>query len=246
MSNTTYGNKLMSLGLGLVASTMFAMAPTAASAQALSPAQQAIAPIAAATSLGDIPQLNAALNQGLDAGLTVSDAKEVLVQLYAYAGFPRSLNALGELMKVLEVRKQRGIKDAAGRNPSRPLPVGKDLLALGTANQTKLSGAPVRGPLFEFAPQVDEYLKSHLFGDIFGRDNLDWQSREVATVSALAAMSGVESQLQSHIRISMNTGLTGAHLRQLADVLTERGQPEAARRTHAAIQQVLPSQEAEK
>jgi 4-carboxymuconolactone decarboxylase len=246
MSNTTHGNKLMSLGLGLVASTMFAMAPTAASAQALSPAQQAIAPIAAATASGDIPQLNAALNQGLDAGLTVSDAKEVLVQLYAYAGFPRSLNALGELMKVLDVRKQRGIKDAAGRKPSGPLPVGKDLLALGTANQTKLSGAPVRGPLFEFAPQVDEYLKSHLFGDIFGRDNLDWQSREVATVSALAAMSGVESQLQSHIRISMNTGLTGAHLHQLADVLTERGQPEAARRTRAAIQQVLPSQQGEK
>ena len=159
MSNTTHGNKLMSLCLGLVAAAMSAMA-TAASAQALSRTQQAIAPIAAATAVGDIPQL----------------------------------------MKVLDARKQRGTQDAPGRNPSGPLPVGKDLLALGTANQTKLSGAPVRGPLFEFAPQVDEYLKTHLFGDIFGRDNLDWQSREV------------------------------------------RGQPESARRTRAAIQQVLPNQ----
>jgi 4-carboxymuconolactone decarboxylase len=242
MSSTTRADTLKSLGLGLVAATMLSMTPAVDSAQALSRTQQAIAPIAAATAVGDIPQLNAVLNQGLDAGLTVSDAKEVLVQLYAYAGFPRSLNALGELMKVLDARRQRGVQDAPGRDPSAPLPVGKELLALGTANQTRLSGAPVRGPLFEFAPQVDEYLKAHLFGDIFGRDNLDWQSREVATVSALAAMSGVESQLQSHIRISLNVGLTGAQLRQLADVLADRGHPDAARRARAAIQQVAPNQ----
>jgi 4-carboxymuconolactone decarboxylase len=242
MSSTTRADTLKSLGLSLVAATMLSMTPAAASAQALSRTQQAIAPIAAATAVGDIPQLNAVLNQGLDAGLTVSEAKEVLVQLYAYAGFPRSLNALGELMKVLDARRQRGVQDAPGRDPSVPLPVGKELLALGTANQTRLSGAPVRGPLFEFAPQVDEYLKAHLFGDIFGRDNLDWQSREVATVSALAAMTGVESQLQSHIRISLNVGLTGAQLRQLADVLADRGHPDAARRARAAIQQVAPNQ----
>ena len=85
--------------------------------QELSTRQQAIAPIAAAMALGDMPSLDAALNQGLDAGLTVSDAKEILVQLYAYTGFPRSLNALGELMKVLEARRQRGIHDPAGRDP---------------------------------------------------------------------------------------------------------------------------------
>jgi alkylhydroperoxidase/carboxymuconolactone decarboxylase family protein YurZ len=162
--------------------------------QALSSKQQAIGPIAAAMAVGDMPGLNTALNRGLDAGLTVSDAKEILVQLYAYTGFPRSLNALGELMKVLDSRRQRGVQDVPGRDPA-PVPTGTELLALGTANQTKLSGAPVKGPLFDFAPAIDEYLKSHLFGDIFARDNLDWQSRELATVAAPAAMAGVESQL---------------------------------------------------
>jgi 4-carboxymuconolactone decarboxylase len=47
--------------------------------QTLSRKQQAIGPIAAATAVGDMPQLNATLNQGLDAGLTVGDAKEILV-----------------------------------------------------------------------------------------------------------------------------------------------------------------------
>src|ERR1700709_2062802 len=124
------------------------------SEQALPTNQQANGPIAAAMAVGDMPQLNAALNQGLDAGLTVGDAKEILVQLYAYTGFPRSLNALSELMKVLDARQRRALQDAPGRAPG-PVPSGKELLAVGTANQTKLSGAPVKGPLFEFAPAID-------------------------------------------------------------------------------------------
>jgi len=212
---------------------------TMPTAKALSPRQQAIAPITAAAAVGDMPRLNAALAQGLDAGLTISDTKEMLVQLYAYAGFPRSLNALGELMKVLEARRQRGVQDAPGREPAAPIPTGKELLALGTANQTQLIGAPVRGPLFEFAPAIDEYLKTHLFGDIFARDNLDWQSRELATVGMLAAMQGVESQLQSHIAVSMNVGLTAAQLREAAEVLAEAGQADATRRIRAALERHL-------
>ena len=166
--------------------------------------------------------------------IEVADVKEILVQLYAYAGFPRSLNALGELMKVLDARKQRGFQDLAGRD-SGPVPSGKELLAVGTANQTKLSGAPVKGPLFEFAPAIDEYLKTHLFGDIFSRDNLDWQSRELATVGALAAIPGVESQLQAHIRIAMNVGLTAPQLSGVVDVLARSGLPDAAARARAAL-----------
>jgi alkylhydroperoxidase/carboxymuconolactone decarboxylase family protein YurZ len=246
MSNTRRADKLRNLGMGMVASIILALGPVVACAQSLSLPQRAIAPVAAAAAVGDMPQLHVALNRGLDAGMTVSDAKEVLVQLYAYAGFPRSLNALGELMKVLDARRHRGVQDAPGRDPSAPIPTGDALLALGTANQTKLAGAPVRGPLFDFSPQMDGYLKTHLFGDIFARDNLDWQSRELATVSALAAMTGVESQLESHVRISLNTGLSGAQLHQLVAALADAGQPEAARRARAAIQQVLPDPIVEK
>ena len=252
MSNTTHARRMRTSLLGAAAALALCVGPAALSAptqdtqvmtteQTLSPKQQAIPPIAAATASGDMPKLNASLNQGLDAGLTVSDAKEILVQLYAYAGFPRSLNALGELMKVTADRKQRGIQDAAGRQPG-PVPTGKDLLAVGTANQTKLSGAPVKGPLFEFAPAIDEYLKTHLFGDIFARDNLDWQSRELATVGALAAMPGVESQLRSHIKIGMNVGLSEPQLRHLAKVLMERGYPEAGERARLALEQPVAAQ----
>lgn len=205
----------------------------------LSVRQQAIIPVAAFAAAGDIRGLNSALNEGLDAGMTISDAREVLVQLYAYAGFPRSLNALGELMKVVEQRKQQGITDAPGSEPSKAAPKGDALLEAGTANQTELVGATVAGPLFDFAPVANEYLRTHLFGDIFERDNLDWQSRELATVAMLSSISGAQSQLKSHIGMSMNTGVTEAQLRQLIDVLASKVGQAQSEATQAALEQHL-------
>lgn len=210
-----------------------------ASSESLSTRQQAIPLIAAFMATSDMPSLNAALNQGLDAGLSVSEAREILVQLYAYVGFPRSLNALNELMTVVQARKQRGIADAPGREPNRAIPVGAELLAAGTANQTKISGAPVKGPVFEFAPVINQFLQTHLFGDIFERDNLDWQSRELATVGALAATQGVESQLRSHMLASLRVGLSEAQLRQVTDLLKKHGDAQTAERAGTALAQAL-------
>ena len=212
-----------------------AMTEAPTTSDTLSAKQRAIVPIAAFGATGDMARLGASLNEGLDAGLTVNDIKEVLVQLYAYAGFPRSLNALGELMKAVGERKKRGVNDAEGVTPGRAIPTGSALLAAGTANQTKLSGGQVTGALFEFAPAIDQYLKAHLFGDIFERDNLGWQSREIATVSMLSALPGVDSQLQSHVRISMNVGLTVGQLRDLTEVLASRVDLEGARRAREAL-----------
>ena len=210
--------------------------------ETLSARQQAIPLMAASMAASQMDKLNSALNQGLDAGITINEAKEILVQLYAYTGFPRSLNALNELMKVVEARKKRGIEDMEGKEPVSPVPAGDELLRVGTANQTKISGAPVQGPLFDFAPVINQFLQTHLFGDIFARDNLDWQSRELATVGALAATPGVEAQLLSHILASMRVGLTASQLRQLAEVLRDHGENEAAMRAEKALQQAQASQ----
>jgi 4-carboxymuconolactone decarboxylase len=55
---------------------------------------------------GDITGLKTYLNKGLDAGLTISEINEELVQLYEYCGFPRSLNAVNAFMAVVEERKE--------------------------------------------------------------------------------------------------------------------------------------------
>ncbi|RZI76829.1 MAG: carboxymuconolactone decarboxylase [Pseudomonas sp.] len=219
--------------------TATTVTPTQATTDTLSARQQAIPSIAAAMAASDVPRLHEALSRGLDAGLTLSESKEILVQLYAYVGFPRSLNALGELMKLVEARKARGIQDAPGREPSRDAPTGDALLAAGLANQTQISGAPVKGPVFDFAPVINRFLQTHLFGDIFERDNLDWQSRELATVGALAATPGVEAQLRSHMRASLRVGLSAAQLRQVVQILAAGGDEQAAKRAGAALAQAL-------
>ena len=183
---------------------------------ALSAKERSIAAISMYTARGDMENLKTALNAGLDAGLTVNEIKEVLVQLYAYCGFPRSLNALNNFMALVMEREARGLKDVPGRLPG-PLPAG-DSVAFGGTNQTKLCGVEIKGPVYEFAPAIDRFLKGHLFGDIFGRDNLDWKTRELATVAALAAMDGTEPQRDSHIRVGKHNGLTDA---QIAEVLAQ-------------------------
>ena len=185
-------------------------------AKALNAEQQAIAEVAAYAARGNQEGLKKALIKGLDNKVPVNTFKEILVQSYAYCGFPRSLNALSTLMQVVE---ERGNKDALGKEPSAK-PAG-NALTYGTENQTKLVGTEVKGKLFDFAPAIDEYLKAHLFGDIFARDNVDWETRELATIAMLAAREGVESQLSAHIEIGKHNGLTDDEVAEILNIATE-------------------------
>ena len=58
-------------------------------------------------------------------------------------------------------------------------------------------------------------------------------------MGALAALAGVESQLQAHISISLNVGLSASQLRQLGQVLHERDDAVAAARVQAALDKQL-------
>jgi len=49
----------------------------------------------------------------------------------------------------------------------------------------------------------------------------------------------VEAQLRSHMRASMRVGLSAAQLRQLTQVLAERGEADAAKRASEALSQAL-------
>ena len=208
--------------------------------EGLNAKQQSIVTIAAFTANGDLQRLKTALNEGLDAGLTVNEIKEILVQLYAYCGFPRSLNGISTFMSVMEERVAKGLKDEIGKEAS-PLPTNKSRIELGTENQTRLAGRPVTGAIYTFAPAIDQFLKGHLFGDIFGRDNLDFQSREITTISALASMEGVNPQLESHFNIGFNTGLTEAQMKSLISVLEAKVGKKEADNANEILRKVLNS-----
>ena len=201
--------------------------------------QRAIIPIAAFTANGSLDRLKESLEKGLDAGLTINEIKEILVQMYAYTGFPRSLNpASAPLWRLWRRAKTGGCRDEPGKEAS-PLPADRTSLEFGTKNQTRLVGQPVAGPLFDFAPAIDLYLKAHLFGDIFQRDVLDWSERELATIAALANIKGVNSQLQAHFAISLNNNITPEQLYDFVNVLDLACGTEVAENAKAVLEQVL-------
>lgn len=189
----------------------------AVAGHSLSPQQQSMASISSLTAIGDLEGLSSALDDGLEAGLTINEIKEVLVHLYAYSGFPRSLQGLNTFMDVLEARRGRGIEDEIGRSASPTMGHG-DRYAQGEAVLSEIAGWPTTAPLSgyaAFSPVIEQFLKEHLFADIFGRDVLTYVDREIVTIAALASMGGVEPMLNSHLGVGMNVGLSDAQLQEI-------------------------------
>ncbi len=189
------------------------------SAQNLSERQLHLAKCAALEAQGDLERLNAAVRAALDAGVSVNELKEAFSQLYAYTGFPRSLNALGVLSEVL---KEGNAAWKEGKPWVRPAVWDNagEALKLGTEIQTKLSGKPFD---YTFCPQDDFYLKSHLFGDIFAGELLSPADREIVTVAALSALKGVAPQLASHKAGAVRMGNTPEQIGELCKFLSDNG-----------------------
>lgn len=193
--------------------------------QSLTERQRAITLISAFTAKGDLLNLQKSLNVGLDAGLTINECKEVLVHLYAYCGFPRSIRGLTTLMSAFDERKAKGIKDSMGREAT-PIPKDTNKYETGWKNLAKLGGRPTDGPIVmptsgygAFSPEIDIFLKEHLFADIFSRDVLNYSDRELTTVSALIALGGVEPMLGSHMGLAMKQGLTRVQLEEVISIV---------------------------
>ena len=187
--------------------------------QSLTERQKGLAACACLMAQGDLERLEPSVRTALDNGVTINELKEAFSQLYAYTGFPRSLNALGVLSKVLE-NKQAGWQE--GKPWTRPAEWddAKAAYELGRKNQTQLSGRPFD---YNFCPQDDYYLKAHLFGDIFAGDQLNAADREIVTVAALSGLNGVAPQLAAHKQGAVNMGNSQELVDELCTWLDHEG-----------------------
>ena len=210
----------------------------------LSANQQSIVLISSHTARGDLERLTHALNVGLDSGLTINEIKEVLLQLYAYCGFPRSLSGINTLMAVLEDRETRGIRDEVGAlataqvSSENKYEKGKQVLGALTGRP---QNRPRRG-YSAFFPTIELFLKEHLFADIFGRGVLSYQDREITTVAALVSMGGVERFARAHMGLALNVGVTESQLEQLLAVIESDVGAAEARSGQDLLSQVMASQ----
>lgn len=204
--------------------------------------QQAIVAIGAYTGRGDLHHLAQALTQALEAGLTVNEIKEILIQAYAYCGFPRSLRALQTFMQVLDERKAQGINDTLGREASYADHTG-DKYARGAAMLKILSGIDSSHPKTgygAFAPTIDTFLKEHLFADIFERDLLSYQERELATVSFLSGVGGVEPMARGHMGICLHLGISKEQLSDLLNIVENALGAQATRSMRSLLESMSP------
>jgi 4-carboxymuconolactone decarboxylase len=207
----------------------------------LSSKQQSMVIIAAFTVKGDLTTLKTKLNSGLDAGLTVNEIKEVIVHLYAYCGFPRSIRGLQTLMTVLEERKAKGINDQPGPTAS-PVKDDRSKYERGKTILGELTGAPQDGPktgYAAFAPEIEIFLKEHLFADIFERDVLSYADRELVTIAVLSSIGGAEPMLNSHMNICLNVGLTSQQLQQFISIIKSKIGATAGNSAQSVLNHVL-------
>lgn len=224
----------------LMATTVNAQTDTA---KTLNVKQQAIIRISAVAGKGDLSKLKTEMNTGLEAGLSVNQIKEAMVHLYAYAGFPRSIRGLQTLMTVWDERKAKGTVDQEGATASA-VNEQRSKYERGKAILEKLTGipeAPVKTGYQAFAPEIEVFLKEHLFADIFERDVLTYVERELATVSVLSAIGDVEPMLHSHLKICLNIGVTPDQLAQFIDVLKLSLDKKAAKSAQSVLNEVLKS-----
>ena len=199
-----------------------AAAQTSKEEQTMNNKRQHIAEVATLVSRGDLNQLKPALVTGLNDGMTVNELKEVMVHTYAYCGFPRALRGLQTLVEVLDERKAEGVKENRGREAS-PITDTRSKYERGRDILAEISGVPADAPKAGYAvlaPEIEVFLKEHLFADLFERDVLTYSERELVTVAVIASLGkGVEPMLRSHMNIAMNVGITSDELCSLLGIV---------------------------
>ena len=69
-------------------------------------------------------------------------------------------------------------------------------------------GEQVISSLKEIAPDLGDYIVEFAFGDIYSREGLNLQEREIVTLASLLTQGGCEVQLEVHIQAALNVSLT--------------------------------------
>ena len=186
----------------------------------LSEKQKAIVNMGNYTAQGNLYMLKQSLENALEVGITVNEVKELLVQAYAYCGFPRSLRAISVLDELLQERKAKGIKENYGKESSNINDTRAKYLR-GAEILEKISGVSSNAPKASYAvlaPVIDTFLKEHLFCDIFERDVVSYKDRELFTVSILTALGGVEPMAYGHMVICLHIGIKPEQLSALLNI----------------------------
>lgn len=166
-----------------------------------------LARLSVLAALGRERDLRRAILGARRAGVSLTQIKELFLQTYLFAGFPRMINAFLTLATVPNSR---------GGAPSEGLLLPGRLRRRGEAHCRAIYGEQTDAMLArmrEMHPDLAEWIVSEGYGKVLGRPWLGRRERELACIPVLA-LQGVESQLYSHLRGALRLGATRAQILQ--------------------------------
>jgi 4-carboxymuconolactone decarboxylase len=172
-----------------------------------------IATVAALTAMGNAaPQLKTHIRASLNVGLKKEEIMECLIQMSLYAGFPASLNAI---QAAKEVFQEGGAKFQPKMSKSdQSTRYERGSVLIGEVYGNPNAAENLEKGLADIAPDMARFIMEFPYGDVYSRPGLDMKSRELATVAALTAMGNAKPQLKTHIRASLNVGLTEVAIKE--------------------------------
>ena len=93
------------------------------------------------------------------------------------------------------------------------------------------------------APEMDRFLKEHLFADVFERDVLSYKQRELVTISVIASLGALEPMLGSHYNLSLNVGWQPKQLESFTQIIGATAGKEKAKSALSVLSQILENRE---
>lgn len=160
--------------------------------------------LAAIIAVGAVRGYRVMLGAALTAGVTPVEVKEVVYQAVPYVGMARVFDFLHATNEVLT---EHGVElPLPGQSTTTP----EDRMAKGLAVQREIVGSDEVDALYANAPEdeahIQRYLSGNCFGDHYTRGGVDVPTRELLTLSMLAALGGADPQVKGHVAANLNVG----------------------------------------
>jgi len=175
-----------------------------------------LAQLAAIVALGAVGEFRVMLGAALTVGVPPVEAREVVYQAVPYVGMARVFDFLHAMNEVLVAR---GIPLPL---PGQATTTPETRLEAGRRVQEQVVGEEAVAAMYANAPSDEQHVQRLLSGNCFGdhvaRGGLDLATRELLTVSMLAALGGCEPQLRGHVAANLRVGNDRA---RLIDTLTQ-------------------------
>ncbi len=156
-----------------------------------------------ATTKGGEETLATFFEEALDLGAPLGDLREVVLQTYLFAGYPRAINALFAL-------RQAATPERYGATPREVDPAerrtdhakrGEDLARIVYGDHY----SDLRRNIAALHPDLDRWMVEEGYGRVLGRPGLDARIRELAALTSLIVLD-VPRQIRSHLLGARHVG----------------------------------------